>query len=237
LGVARATEGELRAMPPWDETSDGRGGPGEFDPFDNRGRRKRTDARRALFGSVAGVAMLVVPLALANSIIPEKDGDGVSTDQASATSVVAFQAEQTARQADTVQARSLIARQTTTTTTAPPTTTTTSTTTSTTTTTTTPPMTTPHVTIQPGNGQLGDPYLDASWDKLAGCESGGRWSLNSGNGYYGGIQFALGTWRSLGGTGLPSDHTREVQIAMGKKLWQTSGWGAWPGCTRNFHWR
>src|SRR6266545_5346874 len=99
-GVARATEGELRAMPPWDGGSDG------FDPFDNRGRRKRADARRALFGSVAGVAMLVVPLALANSIIPEKDSGGVSTDQASATSVVALRAEQTAKQADAVQARS-----------------------------------------------------------------------------------------------------------------------------------
>jgi hypothetical protein len=230
LGVARASEGELRRIQPWDDGSQ------DYDPFSDDPHSRRPDARRAVMGSVAGVAMLVVPIALANSIIPDNVGAGVSTEQASATSLVALRAaEQSARQADIVQARSVLARlTTTTTTTAPPTTTTT---TSTTTTTTVPPMTTPPNTIRPGSGQLGDPYLDASWDKLAGCESGGRWSLNSGNGYYGGIQFALGTWRSLGGTGLPSDHPREVQIAMGKKLWQTSGWGAWPGCTRRFGWR
>ena len=229
VGIARASEADLRPISPWDDGSE------EFDPFNDRERRKRNDAsRRALMGSIAGVAMLVGPIALANSIIPDKGGDGVSTDEGSSTSLVALQAAQDAKQADMVQVKSIIARQTTTTT-APPTTTTTAP--PTTTTTTTPPMTTPTVTIQPGSGQLGDPYLDASWDKLAQCEAGGNWSINTGNGYYGGLQFSLSTWRGLGGTGLPSDHPREVQIAMGKKLWQTSGWAAWPACTRKFGWR
>ena len=78
---------------------------------------------------------------------------------------------------------------------------------------------------------------ESAWDKLAQCESGGNWSINTGNGYYGGIQFSLSTWRGLGGTGYPHEASRETQIAMGKKLWQTSGWGAWPACTRKFGWR
>jgi hypothetical protein len=138
--------------------------------------------------------------------------------------------------------QSLQARYTTTTsTTVPPTTTTTV---PPTTTTTVPPTTTtteaPSMTVPPAppsSGQLGDPYFDGSWDALAQCESSGNWSINTGNGYYGGIQFSLSTWQGLGGTGLPSDHPREVQIAMGKKLWESSGWGAWPGCTSKLGWR
>ena len=52
-----------------------------------------------------------------------------------------------------------------------------------------------------------DPY--GVWDRLAQCESGGNWHINTGNGYYGGLQFSLGTWHSYGGTGLPSQHSRE----------------------------
>ena len=206
----------------------------EFAPLGDPGRPKRSnDSRRALLGSVAGVAMLVGPIALANSIIPH--GNNVATEQASSdASLIARHAAAQGAQTDTAQLKSLTARITTTTT-APPTTTTTAP--PTTTTTTRPPMTTPSVPPLPGSGVLGDPNLDASWDKLAQCESGGNWAINTGNGYYGGLQFALGTWRGLGGTGLPSDHPREVQIAMGKKLWQTSGWGAWPGCTAKFGWR
>lgn len=83
----------------------------------------------------------------------------------------------------------------------------------------------------------GDPSSDASWDRLAQCESGGRWNLNSGNGYYGGLQFSLSSWHAVGGTGSPHEHSRSEQIAAGKRLWQSSGWGAWPGCTRSFGWR
>lgn len=70
------------------------------------------------------------------------------------------------------------------------------------------------------------------WDALARCESGGNWAINTGNGYYGGLQFSLGTWRAYGGTGLPSQHSRETQIAIATKLRNASGgYGAWPHCS------
>ncbi|GEP37595.1 hypothetical protein NPS01_12580 [Nocardioides psychrotolerans] len=69
------------------------------------------------------------------------------------------------------------------------------------------------------------------WDSLAGCESGGNWAINTGNGYYGGLQFNLGTWQAYGGTGLPSENSRETQIAVATRLRDaTGGYGSWPGC-------
>ncbi len=69
------------------------------------------------------------------------------------------------------------------------------------------------------------------WDALAQCESGGNWAINTGNGYYGGLQFNLGTWQTYGGTGLPSENSRETQIAVATRLRDASGgYGAWPGC-------
>ena len=52
------------------------------------------------------------------------------------------------------------------------------------------------------------------WDALAQCESGGNWAINTGNGYYGGLQFNLGTWQAYGGTGYPHQTSRETQIAI-----------------------
>ena len=70
------------------------------------------------------------------------------------------------------------------------------------------------------------------WDSLARCESGGNWAINTGNGYYGGLQFSLGTWQAYGGTGLPSAASRETQIAVATRLRDASGgYGAWPGCS------
>ncbi|KQZ67040.1 resuscitation-promoting factor [Nocardioides sp. Root151] len=70
------------------------------------------------------------------------------------------------------------------------------------------------------------------WDALAQCESGGNWAINTGNGYYGGLQFNLGTWQSYGGTGLPSENSRETQIAIATKVRDASGgYGAWPACS------
>jgi resuscitation-promoting factor RpfB len=69
------------------------------------------------------------------------------------------------------------------------------------------------------------------WDKLAECESGGNWSINTGNGYYGGLQFSLSTWRAYGGSGMPHEASREEQIAIAKKLQADAGWGAWPACS------
>ena len=65
------------------------------------------------------------------------------------------------------------------------------------------------------------------WDRIAQCESGGNWSINTGNGYYGGLQFSAATWRSVGGPGLPHENSREVQIKYAKILQARSGWGQW----------
>jgi len=71
------------------------------------------------------------------------------------------------------------------------------------------------------------------WDRIAQCESGGNWAANTGNGYYGGLQFSLGTWRAYGGSGLPSQASRATQIAIATKVRDASGgYGAWPVCGR-----
>jgi hypothetical protein len=69
------------------------------------------------------------------------------------------------------------------------------------------------------------------WDDLAQCESGGNWSINTGNGFYGGLQFTLSTWRAYGGTGMPHEASREEQIAVAERVQDAQGWGAWPACT------
>lgn len=70
------------------------------------------------------------------------------------------------------------------------------------------------------------------WDRIAACESGGNWSINTGNGYYGGLQFTQGSWAGVGGSGLPSNASREEQIMRGQMLQARQGWGAWPVCSR-----
>lgn len=72
------------------------------------------------------------------------------------------------------------------------------------------------------------------WDTLAQCESGGDWSINTGNGYQGGLQFSPSTWAAYGGTQFaPTANlaTREQQIAIAEKTQASQGWGAWPACT------
>ena len=69
------------------------------------------------------------------------------------------------------------------------------------------------------------------WDRIAQCESGGNWHANTGNGYYGGLQFNLGTWRAYGGPSRPDLVSREQQIAIAEKVRAASGgYGAWPVC-------
>ncbi|WP_272950254.1 resuscitation-promoting factor [Nocardioides cynanchi] len=71
------------------------------------------------------------------------------------------------------------------------------------------------------------------WDKIAQCESGGNWAENTGNGYYGGLQFSVGTWQAYGGSGLPSSASRTTQIAIATKVRNASGgYGAWPACSQ-----
>jgi len=72
----------------------------------------------------------------------------------------------------------------------------------------------------------------AQFERLAQCESGGNWSINTGNGYYGGIQFDLATWRGLGFAGYPHQASKATQIAAGRKLQGQRGWGPWPACSR-----
>lgn len=69
------------------------------------------------------------------------------------------------------------------------------------------------------------------WWRLALCESGGT-NANTGNGFYGYFQFVPSTWRSVGGTGLPTNHGYEEQKRRAQILQQRSGWGQWPACSR-----
>ncbi|CAN5426810.1 hypothetical protein BH10PAT3_BH10PAT3_4830 [soil metagenome] len=69
------------------------------------------------------------------------------------------------------------------------------------------------------------------WDQIAACESGGNWAINTGNGFYGGIQFTLGSWAGVGGSGYPNEASRDEQIMRAEMLLARQGWGAWPACS------
>lgn len=71
-----------------------------------------------------------------------------------------------------------------------------------------------------------------NWDAVAGCESGGNWAINTGNGYFGGLQFTMGTWRANGGSGSPAGASREEQIRVAENVLRNQGLGAWPVCGR-----
>jgi hypothetical protein len=69
------------------------------------------------------------------------------------------------------------------------------------------------------------------WDRLAACESNGRWGANTGNGYYGGLQFDLPSWRAAGGIGRPDQASRAEQIRVAINWQARAGWKAWPVCS------
>ncbi|WFE40489.1 transglycosylase family protein [Micromonospora sp. WMMD998] len=72
-----------------------------------------------------------------------------------------------------------------------------------------------------------------NWDAVAQCESGGNWHINTGNGYYGGLQFSRGTWNGYGGqkyAGRADLASRSEQIAVAEKVLRGQGIGAWPVC-------
>lgn len=73
-------------------------------------------------------------------------------------------------------------------------------------------------------------HAEPDWDAIAACESGGNWTINTGNGFHGGLQFTLGTWRSNGGSGLPENASREEQIRVAENVLRTQGIRAWPVC-------
>jgi len=73
------------------------------------------------------------------------------------------------------------------------------------------------------------------WDRVAQCESGGNWKINTGNGFYGGVQFAAGTWKAYGGKTYASQAhqaARAEQIAIARRVLAGQGPGAWPVCSR-----
>jgi nucleoid-associated protein YgaU len=75
----------------------------------------------------------------------------------------------------------------------------------------------------------------STWDRVAQCESGGRWNINTGNGFHGGLQFTPSTWRGFGGAQFaPSAHqaSRAEQIVVAERVLAKQGWGAWPVCSR-----
>ncbi|MBH5336606.1 LysM peptidoglycan-binding domain-containing protein [Streptomyces pactum] len=76
----------------------------------------------------------------------------------------------------------------------------------------------------------------SQWDEVARCESGGNWSINTGNGYYGGLQFSASTWAAYGGTAYAptaDKATKSQQIAIAQKVLAGQGKGAWPHCGVN----
>lgn len=75
---------------------------------------------------------------------------------------------------------------------------------------------------------------EARWDRVAQCESGGNWSINTGNGYYGGLQFNLQTWRGSGGAGYPHQNSKAEQIRVAERLRAARGMQPWPVCGRLF---
>ena len=73
------------------------------------------------------------------------------------------------------------------------------------------------------------------WDRVAACESGGRWKINTGNGYYGGLQFSASTWRAYGGkryANMAHRATKAEQIAIARRVLAGQGPGAWPVCSK-----
>ena len=71
----------------------------------------------------------------------------------------------------------------------------------------------------------------STWDALAQCESGGNWATNTGNGFYGGLQFTQQSWNGVGMSGSPMNASREQQIEAAERLLAQQGWGAWPACS------
>ncbi len=84
-----------------------------------------------------------------------------------------------------------------------------------------------------------DPKIEPKLDKLSQCESNGRWDINTGNGYYGGLQFNISTWISNGGAQFAPRAdlaTAHEQKLIAEKLYHSRGWQPWPGCAKKYGW-
>lgn len=89
--------------------------------------------------------------------------------------------------------------------------------------------------IQPASAEatrVAPAPIDEVWLALAECESHGDWTINTGNGYYGGLQFSLRSWQWVGGQGYPHEASMAEQVARAEVLLDRQGWGAWPACSR-----
>jgi hypothetical protein len=78
----------------------------------------------------------------------------------------------------------------------------------------------------------GTANADVNWDAVAACESCGNWGTATGNGYYGGLQFTMGTWHANGGQGSPAQASRDEQIRVAENVLRSQGIRAWPVCGR-----
>lgn len=81
-----------------------------------------------------------------------------------------------------------------------------------------------------GSAHAENAIKGVNWDAIAECESGGNWAADTGNGFYGGLQFKMETWSSHGGDGSPARASREEQIKIAENVAETQGLGAWPTC-------
>ena len=81
-------------------------------------------------------------------------------------------------------------------------------------------------------GTVASASAPVDWDRIAQCESGNNWSTNTGNGYYGGLQFSQSTWQANGGSGHAHQASREEQIRVAENVLRTQGLGAWGVCGR-----
>jgi hypothetical protein len=78
-----------------------------------------------------------------------------------------------------------------------------------------------------------EPQTNADvWERLAQCETHANWSADTGNGYFGGLQFNQSAWESTGGSGNPAAASKDEQIMRGKILQERRGWGPWGGCSK-----
>lgn len=83
-------------------------------------------------------------------------------------------------------------------------------------------------------GELAEPAVGGIWDALAQCESSGRWHVNTGNGYYGGLQEDMTFWRRYGGMAYasrPDLASPSAQISVAQRGQAVQGWAAWPRCS------
>ena len=93
----------------------------------------------------------------------------------------------------------------------------------------------PVVGFMPLTTGTADAATESQWDNVARCESGGNWHINTGNGYYGGLQFLQRTWESFGGLAYARRADlaiKEQQLTVAEHVLARQGWGAWPVCSR-----